>query len=205
MNNRQADVRNFHIAFGHPAPEFPVTEWSEELTQLLNDRADWIIEEANELKEAVEQKDLIKVLDALTDAEYFAVGGFVVLGQDGDHYWDAVHSANMDKLGEDGKPIPHPTIPNKIGKRAGWVPPEARHAEVLERIRREALIESLAIRLAYTATVNGTEALLTFDGIPYDVLQLAVFRSRQLISRGENFVKSRFKQLQTQLNEGVTS
>jgi predicted HAD superfamily Cof-like phosphohydrolase len=90
--------------------------------------------------------DLIGVIDALADSTYFSVGGFVTLAMDLEDFWDNVQAANMDKLGEDGKPVPHPTIPGKIGKREGWVPPEARHKAVLEELKAERLRQIEASR-----------------------------------------------------------
>lgn len=127
MNKFQEDTNEFHKTFGHPTPDEPVLKVTEDLKQLMRDRAAWIREEADELEEAAEEGDLVKMIDALGDAAYFAVGGYTVLGLDMEPFWNNIHGSNMEKLGPDGKPVPHPTIPNKIGKPEGWVPPEAKH------------------------------------------------------------------------------
>lgn len=134
MNKFQQDTTEFHKAFGHPAPDESVLEVTPEIRQLMVDRADWLIEEAEELKAAAEAGDLLGIIDALGDSSYFSVGGFTVLGHDMERFWDNIHGSNMEKLDEHGKPVPHPTIPNKIGKPDGWVPPEAKHAALLAEI-----------------------------------------------------------------------
>lgn len=150
-NPMQNDVEEFHIAFGHPAPAFPVEEITPEVLDLLLKRADWLIEEAQELKAAAEAGDLIGVIDALVDSTYFSVGGFVVLGTPMDEFWKNVHLANMRKLGPDGKPVPHPTLPGKIGKPEDWVPPEAMHEDALKQLRIDMRLMRAAVSIAAAA------------------------------------------------------
>ena len=68
-------------------------------------RIDLIKEELDELKEAMEDNDLLEVADALTDILYVAYGAGHAFGIDLDKCFDEVHNSNMSKLGEDGKPI----------------------------------------------------------------------------------------------------
>ena len=68
-------------------------------------RYDLIKEELEELKEAMENKDLLEVADALTDILYVTYGAGHALGIDLDKCFEEVQSSNMSKLGEDGKPI----------------------------------------------------------------------------------------------------
>ena len=68
-------------------------------------RYDLIREELEELKEAMENKDLLEVADALTDILYVAYGAGHAFGIDLDKCFEEVQSSNMSKLGEDGKPI----------------------------------------------------------------------------------------------------
>ena len=74
-------------------------------------RYDLIKEELEELKEAMENKDLLEVADALTDILYVTYGAGHAFGVDLDKCFEEVQSSNMSKLGEDGKPIY-----NKSGK-----------------------------------------------------------------------------------------
>ena len=68
-------------------------------------RIDLIKEELEELKEAMENKDLLEVADALTDILYVTYGAGHAFGIDLDKCFEEVQNSNMSKLGEDGKPI----------------------------------------------------------------------------------------------------
>ena len=68
-------------------------------------RIDLIKEELDELKEAMDNKDLLEVADALTDILYVTYGAGHAFGIDLDKCFDEVQNSNMSKLGEDGKPI----------------------------------------------------------------------------------------------------
>ena len=66
---------------------------------------DLILEELNELKEAIDQKDIKEVADALTDILYVTYGAGHAFGINLDKCFEEVQSSNMSKLGKDGKPI----------------------------------------------------------------------------------------------------
>ena len=68
-------------------------------------RIDLIKEELDELKEAMEDNDLLEVADALTDILYVAYGAGHAFGIDLDKCFDEVQNSNMSKLGENGEPI----------------------------------------------------------------------------------------------------
>jgi predicted HAD superfamily Cof-like phosphohydrolase len=68
-------------------------------------RYDLIKEELVELKEALENKDLLEVADALTDILYVTYGAGHAFGIDLDKCFDEVQNSNMSKLDENGKPI----------------------------------------------------------------------------------------------------
>ena len=68
-------------------------------------RYELIKEELEELKVAMENKDLLEVADALTDILYVAYGAGHAFGIDLDKCFEEVQSSNMSKLGENGKPI----------------------------------------------------------------------------------------------------
>ena len=68
-------------------------------------RISLIQEELDELKEAMKNKDLIEVADALTDLLYVTYGAGHAFGIDLDKCFNEVQSSNMSKLGNDGKPI----------------------------------------------------------------------------------------------------
>ena len=68
-------------------------------------RMDLIKEELDELTEAMKNKDLLEVADALTDLLYVTYGAGHAFGIDLDKCFEEVQNSNMSKLGEDGKPI----------------------------------------------------------------------------------------------------
>ena len=95
------DVKTFMKTFGQTIrtkPQFP----DEKTIQL---RFDLIQEELNELKEAIDTKNLKEVADALTDILYVTYGAGCAYGINLDKCFKEVQRANMSKLGEDGKPI----------------------------------------------------------------------------------------------------
>ncbi len=95
------DVKTFMKTFGQTIrtkPQFP----DEKTIQL---RFDLIQEELNELKEAIDTKNLKEVADALTDILYVTYGAGCAYGINLDKCFKEVQRANMSKLGKDGKPI----------------------------------------------------------------------------------------------------
>ena len=68
-------------------------------------RLDLIKEELTELTEAMNNKDLLEVADALTDILYVTYGAGHAFGIDLDKCFEEVQNSNMSKLGENGKPI----------------------------------------------------------------------------------------------------
>ena len=68
-------------------------------------RIDLIKEELEELTEALNNKDLLEVADALTDILYVTYGAGHAFGIDLDKCFDEVQNSNMSKLDKNGKPI----------------------------------------------------------------------------------------------------
>ncbi len=68
-------------------------------------RLDLIKEELSELTDAMRNKDLLEVADALTDILYVTYGAGHAFGIDLDKCFDEVQNSNMSKLDENGKPI----------------------------------------------------------------------------------------------------
>lgn len=79
-------------------PEFPSID-----VQAL--RLDLIQEELNELRDAMGNKDLVGVADALTDILYVTYGAGHAFGINLDECFLEVQRSNMSKLGPDGKPM----------------------------------------------------------------------------------------------------
>lgn len=96
-------VAQFHRTFGQPIRDVPTLED----TVLNNMREDLLREEVEELADALDARDPVAVLDALTDLQYVLDGAYLSLGFH--RYKDAataeVHRSNMSKAGADGKPI----------------------------------------------------------------------------------------------------
>ena len=85
-------------------------------------RLDLIKEELNELTEAMNNKDLLEVADALTDILYVTYGAGHAFGINLDHCFDEVQKSNMSKLGKDGKPIYNEF--GKVMKGPGYFKPD---------------------------------------------------------------------------------
>ena len=94
-------VKNFMQIFGQEVKKKPSFS-SEKINNL---RYNVIKEEIEELKEAIDKKDIIEVADALTDILYVTYGAGHAFGIDLDKCFDEVQNSNMSKLGSDGKPI----------------------------------------------------------------------------------------------------
>jgi len=68
-------------------------------------RLDLIREELTELTDAMNNKDLLEVADALTDILYVTYGAGHAFGINLDKCFDEVQNSNMSKLDDNGKPI----------------------------------------------------------------------------------------------------
>jgi predicted HAD superfamily Cof-like phosphohydrolase len=94
-------VKKFMETFGQEIREkasFP----EDKITSL---RCDLIKEELDELKEAIDNRDIKEVADALTDILYVTYGAGHAFGINLDKCFEEVQNSNMSKLGSDGKPI----------------------------------------------------------------------------------------------------
>ena len=94
-------VKIFMTIFGQEVKEkagFP----DNKITSL---RYDLIQEELDELKDAIDRRDIKEVADALTDILYVTYGAGHAFGINLDKCFEEVQNSNMSKLGEDGKPI----------------------------------------------------------------------------------------------------
>ena len=94
-------VGNFMKTFGQEVKSKPSFS-TDKINKL---RLDLIKEELEELKEAIENKDLLEVADALTDILYVTYGAGHAFGIDLDKCFEEVQSSNMSKLDINGKPI----------------------------------------------------------------------------------------------------
>ena len=100
MTNFQK-VKTFMQTFGQEVKLKPSFS-----TEKINDlRYNLIKEELEELKQALDNKDLLEVADALTDILYVTYGAGHAFGLDLDKCFEEVQNSNMSKLGEDRRPI----------------------------------------------------------------------------------------------------
>lgn len=109
------DVAAFHRRFGQgydgPPRVLP--------PEMLDFRSGFLHEELREFDHAVAIGDQAKLLDALVDLTYVAIGTADLMGSDFDEAWRRVHVANMAKI-----PAADGTF--KIRKPEGWQPPDLR-------------------------------------------------------------------------------
>ena len=95
------DVKTFMETYGQEVKtksEFP----DEKIVKL---RIDLIKEELEELEEAIKNKDIVAVADALTDILYVTYGAGHSFGINLDKCFTEVQKSNMSKLDKDGNPI----------------------------------------------------------------------------------------------------
>jgi predicted HAD superfamily Cof-like phosphohydrolase len=92
-------VKEFMITFGQEcksSPTFP----NEKIIAL---RESLIDEEFTEYQQAIMDRDIVDVADALTDMLYVIYGAGASFGIDLDACFKEVHASNMSKLDDDGK------------------------------------------------------------------------------------------------------
>lgn len=103
MRSTVEQVKEFHLAFGHPVKDTPDIS----NVELNRFRLSLIQEEFDELKVALDKGNKVEAFDALLDMQYVLDGAFLALGfyKNKQLGFNEVHQSNMSKLGEDGKPI----------------------------------------------------------------------------------------------------
>lgn len=122
MKRLLEQVQEFHDAFGVPVlrvPQLPDVERRELRRRLL-------LEEFEEYADAEGLNDLAEIADALGDMAYIIAGTALEYGIPLDRVVEAIHAANMAKLGPDGKPLKR--ADGKVIKPEGWQPPDIERA-----------------------------------------------------------------------------
>lgn len=109
---------DFMEAFGQEVRDEP--RWPDFSTREL--RLELIREEVEELQTGIDNQDLVEIADALTDILYVVYGAGHAFGIDLDACYAEVHSSNMSKLGEDGKPMKRPD--GKVMKGPNYFEPD---------------------------------------------------------------------------------
>lgn len=105
------NVAEFQNAFGLTVGDSPEIRDAVLAGKLL-------MEEATETRDALIAGDMVKVVDGVMDTMFVAAGILVRCGVfRAGVFWDAVHRANMRKVGGE-------IVDGKLRKPAGWVGPE---------------------------------------------------------------------------------
>ena len=94
-------VKTFMKTFGQEVKEKSSFS-SDKINEL---RYSLIKEELEELRLAIDSKNLVEAADALTDILYVTYGAGHAFGIDLDKCFDEVQQSNMSKLDDNGKPI----------------------------------------------------------------------------------------------------
>jgi len=81
-----------------------------------------IEEEFKELKEAINNNDLVETLDALEDILVVTIGAIHSAGMDGEGGWKEVMSTNFAKIDKETGLV-RKREDGKVLKPVGWVPP----------------------------------------------------------------------------------
>jgi len=97
----EQQVRQFNLTYNKEMSEVPRLPTSPEASLMLN----LIVEEIEELTQAIAEGDLVEVADALADILYVTAQQATTLGFPVDALLREVQRSNLSKLGEDGKPI----------------------------------------------------------------------------------------------------
>ena len=95
------NVKKFMQTFGQEVK----TKASFPNDKIISLRYDLIKEELDEFREAIEQKDIKEVADALTDILYVTYGAGHAFGINLDKCFEEVQNSNMSKLDTNGRPI----------------------------------------------------------------------------------------------------
>lgn len=91
-------VIEFNKAFGvktNTTPQLDIFDKDPELVQL---KLDLILEEVDEFKQAIKDKNFTEIMDSISDSMYVFLGAATAFGFDADKAFDLVHKSNMSKL-----------------------------------------------------------------------------------------------------------
>lgn len=113
MNSEQNMVFDYHMKMGFTISYHPTI-----ISQVqVKDRSDILQEEVDELREALENEDLVKVADGIGDSLYVLYGTAVACGLDMTKIFAEIHRSNMTKT-------PPPTSTGKAIKGENYSAPD---------------------------------------------------------------------------------
>lgn len=120
MLREQQIVQEWHQRVGHAGPGTPTAGSLDDARR----RASFLEEEGIvEYLEAVKNGDVTGIADAIGDALWIILGTADHHGIDIDPIFQEIARSNFTKFDADGNPVPHPTIPGKIGKSERYEEP----------------------------------------------------------------------------------
>lgn len=112
-----AYVHEFHKTYDCAIRDVPVANPPEDLLRLS-----LLEEEVKEYADALGEKDIVEIADALADIVYVAYGAALTHGIDLDAILAEVHRSNMSKLAEDGSVVRRGD--GKVLKGPNYSPPD---------------------------------------------------------------------------------
>jgi len=120
MKKQLDSVKEFHEKFKQSNGFSPCLITEEEATL----RHKIMIEEVDEYMDAVKDKDMVGIADALGDQLYILCGTILKHGMHNiiEQVFDEIHASNLSKLGEDGEPVLRED--GKITKGPYYHPPD---------------------------------------------------------------------------------
>ncbi len=113
--NHELDVVDFMRAVGQPTPTIPAIP--DLPTRIM--RLDLVVEEYDELVQAILDKDIVAIADGIADLTYVLTGLGIAYGIPVSDVWDEVHANNMTKVG-----MSEFRVDGKYLKPANWVGPD---------------------------------------------------------------------------------
>ena len=116
------DVHEFHTHFG--LDDAYAKKPSIEKKELMEFRAKFLIEEAHEFADAINEGNIVKAFDALIDIVYVALGTALLMNVPWYSGWMVVHACNMRKKRAVKKEESTRGTTYDVVKPEGWVPPE---------------------------------------------------------------------------------
>jgi predicted HAD superfamily Cof-like phosphohydrolase len=128
MYRQYEQVKTFHTACGVEMVDTPTMLPKD----MMSDRMSWILEE---LVETMKARTLEDQVDGLTDAMYFILGTFTLLGVNPEPIFDIVAEANLGKIGPDGTVLRDEQ--GKITKPAYWKHVFAPEPLIREELKRQ--------------------------------------------------------------------
>ena len=115
------DIREMHTKFD--MHKFIKTATNREILQYLKFRVNFIEEEFEELKEAINDRNSDDVVDALIDMMVVIIGTLDLFDVDGQKAWNEVHKANMSKVAGSNSNRPNDFGFPDLVKPDGWKTP----------------------------------------------------------------------------------